>query len=96
MQFADSALLQMLLGTCDVMALGQILNDLLSRPATWEQPSLRLREAPLDVGHKAIIGTGSAELVWVLKVEDFVRSTYLKKVVSMDHFASTHEEVFQP
>lgn len=76
----------MLLGTCDVMALWQILNDLLSRPAAWEKPSLRLREAPLDVGHKAIIGTGSAELVWVLKVEHFVRSAYLEKVVSMNHY----------
>lgn len=84
-QFADSALLQMLLGTCNVMTLRQVLNDLLPRPAAWEKSSLRLRETPLDVGHKAVIGTGSAELVWVLKVESFVCSTYLQRVVSMNH-----------
>lgn len=67
----------MLLGTGNVMTLGQVLNDLLSRPSAWEQASLRLGEAPLDIGHKAIIGTGSAELVWVLKVKGFVCSTYL-------------------
>lgn len=75
-QFADSAFLQMLLGACNIMTLGQVLNDLLPRPAAWEQPSLRLRKAPLDIGHKAIISAGSAELVWVLKVEGFVCSTY--------------------
>lgn len=76
MQLADSAFLQMLLGTCNIMALGQVLNNLLPRPAAWEQPSLRLRKAPLDIGHKAIIGTGGAELVWVLKIECFVCPTY--------------------
>lgn len=76
MQLADSALLQMLLGTCNVMTLGQVLNNLFPRPAAWEQPSLRLRKTPLVIGHKAIIGTGSPELVWVLKVEGFICSTY--------------------
>lgn len=75
MQLADSALLQMLLGTCNIMALGQVLNDLLPRPAAWEQPGLRLGKAPLDIGHKAIIGTGGSELVWILNIEGFVCPT---------------------
>jgi hypothetical protein len=79
-QFADSALLQVLLGTCNVMALRQVLDDLLPRPAAWEQSSLRLGETPLDIGHEAIIGTGSAELVWVLEVESFVCSTYSREL----------------
>jgi hypothetical protein len=68
-QLTNSPLLQMLLSTSNVMALRQVLDDLLSRPTAWEQSSLGLRETPFDIGHKAIVGTGSTELVRVLKIE---------------------------
>lgn len=75
-QLTGSPLLQMLLSTSDIMALWQILNDLLTGPTAREQSSLRLGKTPLDVGDKAIVGGRGAKLIWILEIHGFVRSTY--------------------
>lgn len=79
-QLTGSPLLQVLLGTSYIMTLGQILNDLLAGPTTREQPSLRLRETPLDVGNEAIVGGRGTELVWILQIYGLVRSAYRKAI----------------
>jgi hypothetical protein len=73
----------MLLGTSNIMTLGQVLDDLLSGPTAREQSSLGLRKAPFDIGNKSIIGTGSAELVRILEIEGFVGAACTKIMVSM-------------
>lgn len=73
-QFTNSAFLQVLLSTSNIGALRKILNDLLSRPATWKQLSLRLGETPLDVGNEAVISLGRAKLVGVLEIHGLVGS----------------------
>lgn len=74
-QFTDSTLLQVLLGTGNIMTLGEILNDLLARPATREQSGLRLREAPLDIGHEAVVSARGAQLIRDLEVDLLVGTT---------------------
>jgi hypothetical protein len=77
-QLTSGPLLQMLLSTSDIMALRQILNDLLTGPTAREQPSLRLGKTPLDVRDEAIVGGRGAKLIWILEIHGFVRSTYCK------------------
>jgi hypothetical protein len=67
-----------LLGASNIMTLWQILNDLLARPTARKQPSLRLRETPLDVGNEAIVGGRGTKLIWILQIDGLVRSTYSK------------------
>lgn len=74
-QLTDSPLLQMLLGTGDVMALRQILNDLFTGPAAVEQLCLTLREAPFHIGDEAVVSAWGAELIWVLQVDGLVGSS---------------------
>lgn len=68
------------------MALRKVLNDLLSRPTAREQSGLRVGKAPLQVGHKAIVGTRSTEMIRVLNIKRLVSSAWstceLKKVDS--------------
>jgi len=77
----------MLLCTSNVSALGQILNNLLPGPTTWEQLVLRLGETPFYVRHKAIVSLGCAELVGVLKIHRLVGTTCRKILVKgrLDH-----------
>lgn len=74
-QLANSTFLQMLLGPGNIVALGQILDDLLARPATGEQSGLRLRETPLDIGHEAIVSGRGAKLIRDLEVDLLVGAT---------------------
>jgi hypothetical protein len=46
-QLTDSTFLQVLLGTGDITALRQILDDLLADPAAWKEPCLGVGETPL-------------------------------------------------
>lgn len=55
-KFTNSAFLQVLLCGCDVVALRQIIVDLLTDPATGEDSGLRVGKAPLEVWHGARIG----------------------------------------
>lgn len=75
MQLANSTLLQVLLGTSNVMALWQVLDNLFSGPTSGEQSCLGLGETPLHIGHESIIGARGAELVGVLDIENFVGTT---------------------
>lgn len=79
-QLTGCAFLQMLLSTRNIMALWQILNDLLAGPTTREQPSLRLGETPLNIRDEAIVSGRGAELIWILEVHGLVGSTYCKKL----------------
>jgi hypothetical protein len=45
-KLTDSALLQVLLGTRDVAALRQILDDLLANPTAGEEPCFGVGETP--------------------------------------------------
>jgi hypothetical protein len=71
MKFTKSSLLQMLLGSGNIVAfpvstikliqpcwnlpLGQVLDDLVSGPASIENFGLGVREAPLQVGNGATV-----------------------------------------
>lgn len=77
-QLTGSPLLQVLLGTSNIMTLWQILNDLLAGPTAREQFGLRLRETPLDVGNEAIVRGRGTKLIWILQIHSLVRSTYGK------------------
>lgn len=66
----------MLLGSRNIMALRKILNDLFSRPATWEKSCLGIGKAPFDIGNESIVGARSTEMVRILKVEGFIGSAY--------------------
>ena len=83
MQLADSTLLQVLLSAGNVVTLWQVLDDLLSRPATWEQSGLRLRKAPLHIGHEAIVRARGAELIRVLKIKSLVGTTWLNNPINI-------------
>lgn len=75
MQLSNSTLLQVLLRTSNIVTLWQVLHNLLSGPTAGEQSGLGLRETPLHIGHKSIIGARSAELVRVLEIKSFVGTT---------------------
>lgn len=74
-QFTDSTLLQVLLGTGDIVALGKVLDDLLTRPTSGKEFGLGLRETPFDIGHKAIISAAGTELVGVLSILGRISTT---------------------
>lgn len=62
MQLANGALLQVLLCGCDVVALRQIIVNLLADPATGKDSGLRVREAPFEVRYGAGIGALLAQV----------------------------------
>jgi len=76
MQLPNGTLLQMLLSPGNVMALGKVLNDLLSRPAAWEKSRLGVGKAPFDVGNEAVIGARGTEVVGILEIQGSVGSAY--------------------
>lgn len=88
MQLADSALLQVLLSASNISALREILNNLLSRPTTRKQLCLRLGETPFDVGNKAVVGRGCAELVGVLEVYGLIGTTCWTTLLEKDRLKS--------
>lgn len=69
MSLPDGPLLEVLLGGSDVVALRQVLHDLLADPAAVEDAHLGVGEAPLQVGHDAVVRWLLAEIVGVLQVE---------------------------
>ena len=75
-ELADGTLLQMLLGGRDVVAGGEIGDDLLPDPAAVEQPGLGVGEAPLQVGNDAVVGALRPEVVGVLQVDLLVRPAW--------------------
>lgn len=85
MKFTKSSLLQMLLGSGNIVAfpvstikliqpygvlpLGQVLDDLVSGPASIENFGLGVREAPLQVGNGATVSGLLAQVVGILKIQ---------------------------
>jgi hypothetical protein len=75
MELTDSALLEMQLGTGNVVALGQISDDLLADPASVEDLVLGLAEAPFHVWNAASVSGLAAEIVRVLDIDLVVCSS---------------------
>lgn len=74
-EFTHGPLGQVLLRRRDVMALRQVLDDLLAQPSSREQTGLRVREPPLQVWHNAVIGFLGAEVTGVIFIDVLIRST---------------------
>lgn len=71
-KLADRALAQVLLRAGNVVARGQVGDDLLAHPAAFEDARLGVGEAPFQVGHGAGVGRLLAQVVGVLQVERLV------------------------
>lgn len=67
-QFADGALLQMLLSTSNVVAGRKISDDLLANPAALEDFGLGVGEAPFQIRYRAGVGGLLPKVVRVLQV----------------------------
>ena len=76
-QLAQSTLLEMQLGAGDVVALGQIGDDLLADPTTIVDVGLALAEAPLQALDVATVGGLAAKVVGVLEVECVVGAAWM-------------------
>ncbi len=72
MQLPKCAFLQVLLGRGDVVALRQIRDYLLPDPTTVEDACLGVAEAPLQIGHDAVVSGLLAQVVRVLDVQSMV------------------------
>lgn len=75
-ELAHGTLGQMLLRRRDVVALGQVLDDLFPQPASREELSLRIGEPPLQIGHGATIGRLCAKVPRVLFINGIICSTW--------------------
>ena len=69
MELAYCALGEMLLRGRDVVALGQVLDDLLAEPSSLEEPRFGVGEPPLQVGDNASICRLLTEVVWVGNID---------------------------
>jgi hypothetical protein len=74
-KLTDGALFQVLLGTSNVSALRQVLNNLFSGPTAGKELGLGLGETPLDIRHKTVVSAGCPELVRVLEIHGLVGTT---------------------
>lgn len=84
MKLAQGTLLEMQLGGGDVMALGQIGDDLLADPTAIVNVGLTLAEAPLQALDTASIGGLAAKIVRVLQVKCVVGAAW-SCVSRIDH-----------
>lgn len=75
MKLTDSSLLQMLLGTCNVVTGRQVSHDLFTNPAALENSGLGVGKAPLQVGDDAIVCGLTAQVVWVGNIDRVVSSS---------------------
>lgn len=75
-ELSGRALLEMLLSGSNVVALRQILDDLLSDPTAVQQASLGVGEAPLQIGNNTRVGGLATQVVRVLQVSSWVGSTW--------------------
>jgi hypothetical protein len=74
MQLPNSAFLQMLLRSCDVMTGGKITDNLLSNPSTRKDPGFGIPKAPFQVRYVAGVGTLFTQIRRVSDVYLTVRS----------------------
>ena len=75
MELPDRSLGEVLLGSSNVVARGEISDDLLTHPAASENSRLGVGEGPLEVGHHAVVCRLLAEVVRVLEVDLVIRSS---------------------
>jgi hypothetical protein len=74
-KLANRALSQVLLRGRDVLAAGQVGDDLLAHPATLQEPRPRVGEAPFEVRYHTRVSALLAEVVGVLEVDLMVCAT---------------------
>lgn len=75
-KLADGALLKVLLGRRNVVALREVLDDLSTDPTTLEKLGLGVGEPPLQVWNRAGVGRLLAKVAWVINVNLVVRTSY--------------------
>jgi len=68
-QLADATLRQMLLGTGDIIAGGEISDDLFSDPAARQLTCFRVGEAPLEILYCAGVGGLLSKVGWIVNVD---------------------------
>ena len=78
MKLTNGALLQVLLSSSNVMALRQVLHDLLTNPTSREDLGLRVREPPLKIWNCSSICGLLAKIVRVVEVDLMIGSTYIR------------------
>lgn len=66
MKLTDSTLLQVLLSPSNISALGNIRDNLLTRPASREDVGFGIRKTPLQVGNIASICALLSQVVGIL------------------------------
>lgn len=76
-KLAEGALPEMKLGSSNVVALGQISDDLLADPTTIVDVGLALTEAPLQALDAATVGGLTAKVVGVLEVNCVVGAAWM-------------------
>jgi hypothetical protein len=74
MEFPDSTLRQVLLGSRDVMALREVGDDLLADPSPLENSGLGIGKTPFQIRDHSVVGGLLAQIVWVLEVDLLVRA----------------------
>lgn len=74
----DCALMEMLLGGSNIVALRKILNHLSARPTSGENTSPGQGERPFQVGNGTTIGALLAKAIGVLEVKLVVCPTYIQ------------------
>ena len=75
MELSDRTLLQVLLRAGDVVALRQVLDDLLTQPTSKEGPNLGVGEPPLEVGDDAIVSRLLGKVIRVLLVDEGISAS---------------------
>lgn len=68
MQLPDGSFLKMLLCSRDVMALGQVLNDLLADPASIQDTGFGVGKPPFQIRDNSVVSGLLAEVVGVFSV----------------------------
>lgn len=75
MQLSKGTLLQVLLGSRNIMAGRKIRSDLFSGPTTREDIGLGIRESPFQVLNVTIVSVLLAQVIWILQVNGLVCAT---------------------
>jgi hypothetical protein len=64
----------MLLSCGNIMTLRKIVVNLLAHPSSWKNPRLGIGEAPLEICHRACIGTLLSQIRRVCNIDLLIRS----------------------
>ena len=75
MELSSATLLQVLLGTGDVMTCWEIRGNLLSCPTSGEDVGLGVGESPFQIGDISIVSLLLTQVIWILQVNGLVGAT---------------------